>query len=133
MPGDFIEVQIFHTVAVNVNFVLAGETLKALGNASFSAVPLIDEGRDDRDSSFGRGPVRPSRLAHGIGITQSGPPVAIPQRNSMRCFEQLRACRLSFPARKLPGRQTALMLGQWNLLWHLREFRKTVQNSNEQP
>src|SRR5450759_3935827 len=73
VPGDLVEIQVFDSVAVNVNFVLAGETLDAFSNASFGAMPFIDEWRDNRDSRSGHGPARPYGLTQDIGIAAGQP------------------------------------------------------------
>jgi hypothetical protein len=73
VPGDLFEIQVFDTLTVNVNFVLAGETLDALGNASFGAMPFIDEWGDNRNSRSGHGPERPFQLTHGIGFAADQP------------------------------------------------------------
>ena len=43
MPSELVEVQVLHTIAVNVDIVIAGQPLEAFGDGSFRAVALIDE------------------------------------------------------------------------------------------
>jgi hypothetical protein len=49
VPGNVFEIEVFDTLAVEVNFVIIRKAFQTLGDASLRSVPLVDEGRDNRD------------------------------------------------------------------------------------
>src|ERR1700680_4271262 len=55
VPSDLIEIQVFHTVAVDVDFIVAGKTLDTFGDASLSAMALIYKWRNNCNAGLRHG------------------------------------------------------------------------------
>ena len=60
MPSESREIEIFHSLAINVDVIIASEPRSPFGNAAFRSMPLINERRDDREDGF--------RASHQISV-----------------------------------------------------------------
>ena len=52
MPGDLVEVEILNPVAVNVDFVLARQTVEAFGYTSLGTMALVNKWRNNCDAGL---------------------------------------------------------------------------------